>query len=113
MEKKLKKIKSIWFITKNIITLFVALGAFSVASTRFETIVVAGLLIIILNMDAYAKIWMMAHAEDNAPDKENKEAFDEYLKGKELTEKIIFISTMFSYLIYLITIFNLVVATLS
>jgi hypothetical protein len=113
MEQKITKLRSTWFLVRNIATILIALGAFSVANNSFETIVIAGLVLIIINIDAYGRTWGMTQIEKSAPDKKDAEAFDEYSKNKKFIEKRFFISTICAYIIYLITILNLLGAILN
>jgi hypothetical protein len=55
----------------------------------------------------------MTQIEKSAPDKKDAEAFDEYSKNKKFIEKRFFISTICAYIIYLITILNLLGAILN
>lgn len=112
MEKTFKNIKRVWFVIRSFLALVVVVGAFSIAETKFETIVIAGLIIIILSLETYARTWGMIYMEEKTPNREDKEAFEKHASEKVSLEKKIFANTMFSYLIYLIAIFNLMVVIL-
>lgn len=108
----MKKLKYAWLIVRNLVMLLVVFGAFAVANTGFETIVVAGLILIILNLDGMFRIWLMSRREDKTPNKDDKEVFDQYIALKEEVEGKELISSIFSYIAYLVTIFVLIVTAL-
>lgn len=130
----MKTLKIIWRIIINIITLAIVISIFSIASTKFESTVLAVLVIIYLNIIGFSQVWALGHLE--AKDQLDKFVVeikkllnrdipqevdgyvDEYMK--EIKEKEaeamkimmikFYINIGFQFIIYVITILKLISA---
>lgn len=59
----MKTLGIIWKVIINIITIAVVLGIFSIASSKFETIVLAVLVLIYLSLSTFTAIWGLHQIE--------------------------------------------------
>jgi DNA-binding transcriptional MerR regulator len=70
----MKTLGIVWKVIINIITTAVVLGIFSIASSKFETIVLAVLVLIYLSITGFSTIWALRQIEfSEALDKELKD----------------------------------------
>ncbi len=77
----MKTLGIVWKVITNIITIAVVLGIFSIASSKFETIVLAVLVLIYLSITGFSTIWALRQIEF-------AEALDNEFKGiKQLLNK--------------------------
>jgi hypothetical protein len=129
----MKPAKYIWEVVKDIIALAVILGAFSVANTKFETVVIAMLVFIYLTLTAYFMGWgklnfafldffikneqnmrkLLKEKISEYEEEAENEAFKKYTDMKDKTEKLAFINAIYIFIAYLITLFILITSTLA
>lgn len=133
----MKKVGYIWKIIINIITLIVVSAIFSAATTKFETIVFAILVLIYLNTAGFMAVWALNHIEfseavnnefkdikkllgfksdGKGEDEEDytEEYKEEMKKEKEDAKRNMmikfYINIGFQFIIYVIALYNLITA---
>lgn len=129
----MKLTKYIWAGVKDVTSLLVLFGAFSVAQTKFETVVIAMLALIYLSVSAYFMAMgklnfvfidffikgeqsmrkLLKQELDEYEKETENEDVKKYNQQKNETEKLSMINGIFIYIAYLVTLFVLVTTTLS
>lgn len=121
----MKTLGIIWSVVKNIITLAVVLGIFSVASTNFETVILAVLVLIYLSILTFSTLMGLHQVEFgkalNREFKDIKKLLSQDDEGYEYTKEErketekqelnllikVWINGIFQTIIYIITLYNL------
>ncbi len=124
----MKTLGIIWSIVKNIITVAVVLGIFSVANTNFESVSLAVLVLIYLSISTFSTLTGLHQVEFSkvlnrefkdikkllAQDEEDYEYTKEERKETEKQEFNllikVWINGIFQTIIYIITLYNLLVS---
>ena len=121
----MKTLSIIWKIIINIITLIVVVSIFSVASTNFETVVLSVLVLIYLSIGTFSAVWGLHTIEFGEAlgnelktikrliNKDNTEIKKEKAENKKQLMIKFYINASFQTIIYIITLYMLIIAILS